>query len=88
MTQRCVPRPEPLVVLRLAIFGVMPRARSSARWRRLSYARSASSTAGRNLPYGPTGAMRSTSSSSCVMSLRLAAVTVNASGIPLPAQMT
>lgn len=40
------------------------------------------------LACGPTGAIRSTSSSSWVMSLRLAAVTVSASGIALPQQMT
>ena len=50
ITQRSLPSPDPLGVLRLAILGVMSLSRSALRCLRLSYARSASSVFGLNLP--------------------------------------
>ncbi len=66
----------------------MLRSCRALRCRRLSYARSARSFLGRNLPCRPVGGTLSTSGKSSAMSLRFAAVRVTARGVPRPSQIT
>ena len=88
ITQRSLPNPEPWLVLRLAIRGVIPRSRSAVAVLAAVIRPVGEQRLWPELPVRPVGGTRSTSANSSVMSLRLPAVRVTARGMPWPSQIT